>query len=96
MIERELAAVRLTVNVAFTEPVSGSVTVASLIEIAGCGSLSTIVPSPVGSRIAALTAFDRLSVYVSSSSSSVSPTTGTVTVFVFWPGANVSVPLVAA
>jgi hypothetical protein len=62
VIERELGALRLTVNVALTVPVSGSVTVASLIESAGNGSLSTIVPTPAPSRIVALTAFDRLTV----------------------------------
>jgi hypothetical protein len=43
----------------------------------------------------ALTGPDKTRANVSSASNSVSPTTATVTVFLVWPGWNVSVPLVA-
>ena len=91
-----LAALRLTVNVALTVPVSTSVTVTSLIESDGMPSSSSIVATPDPSLIVALPGLDRLRRKVSLFSSSVSPATNTVTVRVVWPGANVSVPLVAA
>ena len=50
-----LAATRLTVNVAATVPALPSVTVTSLIESAGGGSSSVIVPTPWPSAIVALT-----------------------------------------
>ncbi len=54
--------------------------------------MSVIVPTPWSSAIVAFVGFERLATNVSSNSSSVSPTTGTVKVLVITPGANVSVP----
>jgi hypothetical protein len=55
-----------------------------------------IVPVPVPVAIVALLGADRLTVKVSFGSIVVSPATLTVIVCVVTPGANVSVPLVAA
>ena len=82
MIVLPLAALRLTVKLASTVPVSPSVTVALPTETVGGESSSVIVPTPVPSAITALTASARLTVKVSSNSSSVSPLTRTITVFV--------------
>ena len=88
-----LAADSVAVNVAVTVPASTSVTVTLLIdERSGVGSLSTIVPTPWLSAIVAFTGLERFATNVSSNSSSVSPTTGTVNVRVSTPGLNVSVP----
>ena len=51
-----------------------------------------IVPMPWLSAIVAFVGFDRFAVNVSSNSSRVSPTTGTVKVLVTTPGANETVP----
>ena len=83
-------------NVAFVVPASGSVTVTSLIESAGSESSSRIVPSPVPSAIAALTAFERSTVNVSSSSSTGVARDRDGHRLGGLAGANVSVPLVAA
>jgi hypothetical protein len=55
-----------------------------------------IVPTPWPSLIVALTPFVRLTSNVSFASSSVSPLTSTVTVFVVSPVRKVSCPLVLA
>ena len=86
----------MTVKVAATCPESPSVTVTSLIESAGSGSLSVIVPRPCPSAIVAFDGFVRLTKYVSFASSSRSLLTWTVTCFVVWPGVKVSVPFIAA
>ena len=57
---RPLGALRLTVKLAFTVPLLPSVTVTSLIESAGGGSSSVIVPRPCPSSIVALTGPERL------------------------------------
>jgi hypothetical protein len=79
------------VNVALTAPPLPSVTVTSLTETVGGASSSLIVPTPWPSAMVAFDGFDRVSVNVSFASSSVSPTTSTVTVFVVCPGVNVRV-----
>src|SRR6266508_3674063 len=76
-----------------TEGNSG--TVASPIESAGKPSSSVIVPRPCPSTIVALTGLERLTKYVSSSSSIVSPFTVTATGRVVRPGWKVRVPLAA-
>jgi hypothetical protein len=52
----------------------------------------TMVPVPEAAPIVALAAPERLSVNVSLGSTAVSPMTGTTTVWLATPGANVSVP----
>jgi hypothetical protein len=84
------------VKTAFTVPALPSVTVASSIESDGAPSSSVIVPSPDPSPIVALTALVRLTLNVSSASSSVSPLTSTVTVFVVSPVRKVSCPVALA
>ena len=79
-------------NVAVTEPTSGSMTVTFANASVGIGSSSVIVPVPWLSAIVAFVGFDRLAANVSSNSSRVSPTMGTVKVLVRTPGANESVP----
>ena len=81
----------MTVNVAFVVPLSPSVTVTSFTESEGAPSSSVIVPTPVPSATDALTAFERLSVKVSSVSSIRSPLTVMLTCLSVWPGVNVSV-----
>ena len=54
-------------------------TVTSSIASAGSASSSVMVPTPLPSAIVALTGVERLTVKVSSASSSVSPLTGTLT-----------------
>ena len=83
---------RVTVNVRFDVPELPSVKATSLIVIEGSGSSSVIVPTPWVSAIVTFTGTVRFTTNVSSISSIVSPTTGTDTVFVTWPGVNVSVP----
>ena len=61
----------------------------------GIGSEFMIVPVASPSRTRAPTAFESVSVSVSSVSSCASSSTVTFTVFSVSPGANVSVPLVA-
>jgi hypothetical protein len=87
-----LGALRLTLKLALTVPVFPSVTVTLPTETVGGGSSSVIVPTPVPSAMVTLTASDRLTVKVSSISSSVSPLTRTVAVFVVWPGENTRLP----
>ena len=82
-------------NVAVTVPLLPSSTVASPIEIAGNGSSSVIVPSALGSEMVPFSALERFSVNDSSISSSTSPFTATLRVFVVSPAAKVSVPLAA-
>jgi hypothetical protein len=84
------------VKEAFALPVSTSVTVTSAIERAGSASLSVIVPSPFASRRVAFEALERLTVKVSSISSSRSPATAIVTVFVVSPASKVSVVAASA
>ena len=84
----------VAVNVTPVVPALPSVMTGLSIEIVGKGSSSTIFPSPFPSTIAALTGSNRRTKNFSSSSSSVSPWMGTVTVRVVAPGANVSFPLV--
>ena len=73
-------------KVALTVPALPSVTVTSSIESVGSGSSSVIVPTPWPSAIVAFVGFERLTKNVSFASSSRSPLTSTVTVFVVWPG----------
>ena len=87
-----LAADNVAVNVAVTVPASTSVTVTLLMTRPGVGSLSTIVPTPWLSAMVAFTGLERFATKVSSNSSRVSPTMGTVNVRVRTPGLNVSVP----
>jgi hypothetical protein len=70
--------------------------VASAIEIAGGGSLSLIVPTPVSSAIPASEGFESTTLYFSAASSRVSPLTGTLIGFVVCPGVKLSVPEVEA
>jgi hypothetical protein len=93
---RPLGAFRLTVKLAITVPKLPSVTVTSLTENEGRGSLSLIVPRPCPSAIVAFVGFVRLTKKVSFDSSSRSPLTSTVTCFEVWPAAKVSVPEPAA
>jgi hypothetical protein len=88
------AELSVTVKAAFVVPELPSVTVTSLIESAGSGSSSVIVPTPWLSVMVAFTAPERFRVKVSLSSSIVSPRTGTVMVPVVEPATMVSVPLV--
>ena len=74
-------------------PLLPSATLTSLMEIEGCGSLSVMVPSPCGSTIDAFAGFVRLTKKISFVSSSVSPLTSTVIVFVVSPGLKITVPL---
>jgi hypothetical protein len=85
----------VTVKTALTVPLSPSVTVTLFTDSVGSGSSSVIVPRPSPSPIVAFVGLVRPSVRVSSASSSVSPTTGTMTCLVVCPGVNVSVPEVA-
>ncbi len=85
----------MTLKLAVTVPVSPSVTVTSPIATEGSESSSVIVPSPCASSIDAFKALDRLRKKFSSFSSSASPLTSTVTVFVVSPAAKLSVPAVA-
>jgi hypothetical protein len=68
----------------------------SSIESDGDPSSSVIVPTPWPSAIVPLTGLLRSTSNVSSASSSVSPLTSTVTVFVVSPVRKVSWPLVLA
>ena len=79
-------------KVALTLPPLPSVTVTLLIEMVGSESLSLTVPRPCPSAMVTFDGFERLSVNVSFASSSRSPLTSTVTVFVVSPGVKVSVP----
>ena len=65
----------------------------SLIESAGGGSSSAIVPRPLPSPSVPPDGFDSVTVNVSSASSRKSPLTSTVTVLLTSPAANVTVPL---
>src|SRR5262249_41862803 len=62
---------------------------------AGEDSSSRMVATPRVSAMGALVALDRLTNRVSFASFSASPMIGTETVLVVWPGAKVSVPLLA-
>jgi hypothetical protein len=77
-------------------PAFPSSTVTSSTDKSGEGSSSPIVPTPSPSEIVALTAFVRLTSKVSLASSSVSPLTSIVTVFVVSPVRKVSWPLALA
>ena len=81
-----------TVNVAVVVPASPSAVDTLLMPTVGAASLSTIVPTPWLSAMVAFAGFERFARNVSSNSSDVSPTTGTVNVRVTTPGLNVSVP----
>jgi hypothetical protein len=89
-----LAASNVAVKLRVAVPVSPSATEPPVIEIAGAGSSSTIVPTPCPSPIVALVGLLRSTENVSSSSSVSSPRTGTSTVFDVWPGLKVRSPLV--
>ena len=80
----------------FTVPALPSSTAASEMAMAGGGSSSVIVPTPWASAMVAADGLVRSTVKVSLFSSSASPSTPTLTVWVVCPGANVSVPLPAA
>ena len=60
MTVRPLAALSVTVNVAFVVPESPSITVASFTERAGGASSSVIVPTPWPSAIVAFAGLERL------------------------------------
>ena len=79
-------------NAAFTVPASPSTTVASLMEMAGAASSSTIVPWPWPSAMVALAAPDRFTRNVSLGSPRTSPKTGTETGRLVVPDGNVIVP----
>ena len=95
----ELSAFAVTVNSAGPPPSS---TVASPMARTGSGgggggvtpSSSRMVPTPSASAIVAPVALLRVTVNVSSCSSSLSSITVTSMVAVLWPAENVSVPLV--
>jgi hypothetical protein len=89
---RPLSGESETVKVAATVPPLPSVTVTSSTESEGSGSSSVIVPTPWSSAIVALDAPLRSRKKVSFASSSRSPLTSTVTVFVVSPAAKSSVP----
>jgi len=80
-------------NAALALPVSPSTTASSNTVRVGVGrprSSSTIVPTPRGRAIAAPSGLDRLNDSVSSSSGRRSPTTGTITSALVWPGSNLT------
>ena len=83
-------------NSGFLEPLSPSVTLGELIDSDGVLSSSVIVPVPVAVKIVAFAALLRVTMTVSSASSSVSPVTDTSKVWLVVPTAKVSVPPVMA
>ena len=91
----ELACDSVTLKVSVEVPVSPSAIDWSSMLTSGIGSSFVMVPRPELSKMFAFVAFDRSSVRVSSGSWVLSPLTVTFTVFVVWPGSNVSVPDVA-
>ena len=91
-----LAALNLTVNVRFVEPLSPSVTLGESIDSVGRSSSSVIVPVPLTVEIVAFAALLRVTTTVSFDSSSVSPVTDTLKVWLVVPAVKVSVPPVIA
>ena len=83
---------RVTVKTALTVPESPSVTVTSLTDRTGGASSSRIVPRPMPSAIVALLGSDRVTVKVSSSSSSVSLFTRMVSCLVVTPALKTRLP----
>ena len=90
-----LAALSVAVNVSVVEPLSPSVTLGESMEMVTLSSL-TIVPVPVAVEIVAFAALLRVTMTVSSASSSVSPVTDTLKVWLVVPTGKVSVPPVIA
>jgi hypothetical protein len=84
-----------TVNVSGAEPLFPSEIVGLSIDTAGTPSSFVIVPTPWSSPSVPPAAADRFTTSVSSGSNVVSPVAFTVTVWLVWPGANVTVPLAA-
>ena len=82
-------------NIRSVLPASPSATLVSAIDSPGSASPSVIVPVALIMDRVALIGLLKLSVRVSSSSASVSPNTGTVTVVWVAPAAIVAVPDVA-
>src|SRR3954467_9256051 len=82
-----------TLKTAFLVPPVPSTRETSRTDTVGVGSLSTIVPVASPSAIAAPDGENRWKENCSSSSSRVSPMTGTSTVFEVSPGAKVADPL---
>ena len=71
-------------------PAFPSVSTTSFTEIAGAGSLSTMVPVACARAMLALVGVPNVMSRVSSASSSMSPMTFTVTLLLVWPGSNVT------
>ena len=59
------------------------------------GAMSSIVPVPLGVRIVALVGLVKLTCIVSGTLLAVSPWMTTAICSLVWPGANVTVPVVA-
>ncbi len=91
-----LAADSVTVKVAGEVPALPSFNDTSLMLRVGVASSSVIVPVPTAAPSVALVGLVSVTVNVSLASSSRSPFTSTVTVWLVSPGANVSVPDAAA
>ena len=81
-----------TVKSAFVVPALPSVTVTSPIAIDGTGSLSVIVPVPIAVVMVALPGFDKVTRYVSFTSSLRSPWIVMGIAASSFPACNVSVP----
>ena len=82
---------RVAVKVRFVEPLSPSVTLGELMETVTPSSL-TIVPVPVAAEIVAFAALPSVTTTVSFGSSSVSPVTDTLKVWLVVPAAKVRLP----
>ena len=91
-----LAALKVTLNSRFADPLLPSVTLGDEIDRLGGSSSSVIVPVPVAVEMVAPEAALSCTCTVSPGSSRVSPCTATVTVLVVSPAANDSVPEASA